>query len=388
MRFWPMALALGLGVLPPAALAQRHKPSYSDLVLVRNRRWAKPSFIEVRAGAVAGFAGSEDAARLAEDEIGPEGHVYIRQQKAFGRDARFDGYVGTDGAYVGLTEGDPQKTPGYSRLELFGRQWGHFIREGFYTSDDFVVVGSYRATDWRARLSFATRVSDTLRGEISGFYGRNSFDEYSKTDTAFTIPDDYSAYGVTLTVEDNTVQFDRQSLLPYRGYVLTAWITREWNDSDRLFGIVGRESSLPSAVLRGGAHLDWYLPYTNSMTFIATVDGAIAPEDDRIWIYDASKPVGEIWVDGRLDLRLLLGGPFTFTPGVRAQWVRIDDQFATTTDDKFFFGAQTALRADFSENFALALEYSFLNNESRRPVSLSNDSLGEHRLWFGFEFRP
>lgn len=383
------ATLLSLILIAAPLRAQEHKPSYADLTLVRNRTWAKQNFLEVRAGAIAGLAGDQDTPRFVEDEFGPQGHVYLRKEGAFGREGRLDAYVGTDGIYAGLTEGNPTTAKGYSRLEIFARQWGHFVREGFYASDDFVPVGLYESRDWRARLSFATQMSPTLKAEIAGFYGQHDFERNSQTDPNFTIPDDYSSYGVTLIFEDNRVQIDRNTLLPYQGYLVTAWITREWNDSERRFGITGRESRLPSAVLRGGAHLEWYLPYTNMLTFIVSGDAGIGPDDDRVWIYTATnKPVGEIFVDGRLDLRFVLSDLFTVTPGVRAQWIQIADQFASSEETELFFGAQVGLRADFSESLALTLDYSYLTNESRRPVSLSRDTLGQHRVFFGFEFRP
>jgi len=387
VRSTAVSVVLGLSLAAPLA-AQRHKPSYADLTLVRNRPWANASFLELRGGLAAGFPGNIDAANLADNEYGPEGSVYYHEDHAFGREGRFDGYVGNDGAYAGLTEGDPAVTRGYSRLELFGRQWGHFGREGFYESDDFTLVGSYRSRDWRGRLSFATQAAKTLKGEVGVFYGQNSFDRYSKTADNFTIPDDYSVWGFTMILEDNTLELDRRSALPLKGWILSAWVTREWNDSNKLFGITGRESSLPSSVFRGGAHLEWYSPYTNTTTFVVTADGSIAPEDDRVWIYDPSKPIGQMWVDGRIDARILLNDTFTLTPGLRGQWIRIFDELATSKDSKVFFGGQVELRADFGESFALILEYSYLSNESRRPVSLSDDTTGQHRLFFGFEFRP
>ena len=65
--------------------AQYHAPSYRDLTIVRNRPWAKPEFVEFRAGALAGVPGSKDEARSAEDALGVDGHVYWRKPQAFGR---------------------------------------------------------------------------------------------------------------------------------------------------------------------------------------------------------------------------------------------------------------------------------------------------------------
>ena len=94
-------------------------------------------------------------------------------------------------------------------------------------------------------------------------------------------------------------------------------------DSERLFGITGNETELPKAVLRGGAHLEWWLPHSANGTFAVVLDGAMSPDDDRLFIYDAAKPVGQIWVDGRLDYRFLLSDLISVRPGVRAQFALI-----------------------------------------------------------------
>lgn len=363
-------------------------PSYKDLTIVRNRPWAKADFLEFRAGATAAFPSGSDDARGAEDALAADGHVYWRKTQAFGRQGRMDTYIGRDGAYWGLTEGDPAGQGGYSRIEVFGRQWGQFVREGFYRSDDFVPVGQYKMRDWRARLSFATRFAQSLRGEIGGFYGRNKFSRYKRTATAYRLPDNYAVYGASALVEDNKLQIDPSSSLPSQGFLLAAWVEREWNTSDNIFGIAGRESALPSAVVRGGGHLEWYFPYTNTGTWIFEADAGVSPKDDRVQIYDASKPVGQIWVDARIQYRLLLGSTLSIIPGLRAQWVRITDEFNTKRTDELFFGAQVEVRADFSENLAVAFEYSFLSNESREPVFFHDDTIGVHRFFVGVEFRP
>ena len=369
-------------------VAQGHKPSYRDLTLVRNRPWAEQDFVEFRLGADASFASGEDEARQVESVTGFQGHAYLRQTQFMGRQARFDAYVGRDGFYAGLTEGDPRTSPGYSRIEFFGRQWGQFGREGFYDGDDFIPVGLYEATDWTARLSFATRFAETLRGEVGGFYGQRKFERYSRTASQWRNPDDYSVYGVHIILEENRLQLDTVNGLPTKGYLLSALIEREWNDSNELFGITGRESSLPSALIRGYGHLEYYFPYTNSGTWVVQVDASISPEDDRVHIYDSSKPIGRIWVDGRVDYRLQIGDTLSVIPGARVQWIRLADEFRTGDTDEIFFGAQVELRADFSQDFAIALNYSFLSNESREPVLFGRDTMGEHRVWLGFEFRP
>jgi hypothetical protein len=250
-----------------------------------------------------------------------------------------------------------------------------------------VPVGLYEMRDWRGRLALATRISQTMIGEIGAYYGQNTFKSNDFTNPAYVLPDDHSAYGFQITFEDNTLQLDPQTYLPAQGYILAAWVQQEWNDSDGVFGITGRETELPSSLIRGGAHLEWYFPYTDVGTWVIRADGSLSPKDDRVRIYDASKPVGEAWIDGRVSYRLLLGSTFTLSPGARVQWVRIADEFATGRDNEFFLGGQVELRADFGPSFAVALEYSYLTNESREPVSIDEDSLGQHRFFLGVEIR-
>ncbi len=368
--------------------AQGGPPSFEDLIRVRNRRFAKDSFLEVSGGLLGNLGSGTDQTRLREDLYGLDGHVYYRQAQAFGRRGRLDAYVGRDGAYAGLTEGDPKTDKGYSRIELYGRFWGAFEREGFYDGNDFVTTGSYRRRDWRARLSFATTVARGLRGEVGAFYGRNDFDAYSRTPANFKVPGSYKVYGFSLVAEDNKIEIDPQTLLPFRGSLLTLWAEREWNDSSDTFGPLGNRTSLPSTVIRGGGHLEWYFPYSNTGTWILTADGGLTASDDRIRIYDAGKPIGRLYADLRIDYRILLSDLITLRPGGRLQWIRIDDEFGTTTQSKIFWGVQAELRFDFSESLALRIDYSFLTNESREPVNLGRDVIGGHRFFVGVEFRP
>lgn len=389
MRIRPVHALVALCAAMGTVSAQWHKPDYEDLTIVRNRRWSKKEFWEIRSGVLTGRPNSTNAQRFSEDRTSADGHVYYHAEGAFDRpQSQLDAYVGRDGTYLGWIEGNPNSSQGYSRFELHGRQWGHFIREGFYQSRDFVPVGVYRARDWRARLSFASFIAEGIRMEAGAFYGANEFERYSATAANFRIPDDYNVYGASLRLEENKLERDQMTYLPFRGHILSVWVDREWNQSNTSFGIAGRQTSLPSAVVRGGAHLEYYFPYTNTGTFILTADGGAGPSNDRVWIHDASKPIGQMWIDGRVDYRILVSDTLTIRPGARLQWLRIDDEFGVSKDKMVFWGAQAEIRLDSSENLAFVLEYSFLSNQSRRPIALKKDSIGEHRLFFGIEFRP
>lgn len=378
-----------VGFLTPSLSSQEHKPTYNDLTVVRNRRWAKTDFFEVRAGLMGIMPSGEDATRFAEKDYNLQGQAYYRSSKPFGREGRLEVYAGRDGAYASLVDGNPDApNKGYSRIEIHGRPWGAFQREGFYDGDNFQAVGFYRMKDWRVKASFATNFAKGLKGEAGAFYGHNSFSRSSQTAPGFTIPPGFKVYGFNAHIEDNGIQIDQQSHLPQKGALFSIWIEREWNDNNDAFGTLGNETSLPAAVMRGGGHMEYYAPYTTNGTWVLSADAAMAAEDDRIFINDAGKPIGKMWVDGRIDYRLLLGDHLTLTPGFRAQWVKVAGQFGTGTDTKFFFGGQVELRYDFAESFALTAEYSYLSNESRSPISFTKDGLGEHRFFIGFEFRP
>jgi len=368
--------------------AQFQTPTYRDLTVVRNRPWARNEFLEFRAGVLGTIPSGEDEGRLATREFGIDGHAFLHQNKNPSGGPSIDAYVGRDGAYFGWREGNLQTQRGYTRFEVHGRQWGNFVREGFYNSDNFVPVGSYRMRDWRASLSFATTIGEGIKAEFGGFYGQNQFDRYGDTSPSYTIPENYNVWGVSIKAEENKLEVDPQTNLAFRGSLFSLWADREWNDNNGLFGTAGRETSLPAAVIRGGGHLEYYAPYTNTGTFILQVDGAVAPDDDRVWIYDASKPVGQIYGDLRVDYRWLLSNTLTFRPRFQVQYIKIANEFSTSTDNKFFVGGGAELRFDASESFAIVLEYSYLSNQSREPVLIDRDTIGEHRAFLGVEFRP
>ena len=369
-------------------IAQHSLPNYRDLTITRHRPWAMKEFLEFRAGLLGSLAEGEDIARFVEDSDGFDGHVFVRKNNVLSNSDRVDAYIGRDGFYASLINGDPVRQPGYTRFEFHGRQWGHFIREGFYQSDKFIPTGFYNAKDWRARILFATTIQEGFKGEFGPFIGNNEFSRNEQTDNNFVIPDDYTTYGVSLRLEENKLSTDPASYLPQKGFLLSLWMDREWNDSNVQFGSLGRRSSLPSVITRGGAHLEYYIPQTQTGTIIINADAAMSPDDDRIQIYDSSKPIGETFVDIRVDYRILLSDSWSFIPGIRGQWVSVADEFNTSTDSEIFWGVQAALRYDPSSSFAIVAEYSFLTNESREPISIANDSLGEHRFFFGFEWRP
>ncbi|PIE25617.1 MAG: hypothetical protein CSA62_00775 [Planctomycetota bacterium] len=383
-----LALLLFASFLSAPALTQGHKPNFYDLTTVRNRTWAKDTWAEVRVGGLMNLPESENKARFTTEETLPFGSVYYRQRSAFGQESRLDGYVGVDGIYGSITEGDPAKDARYSRIEFEAKQWASYHREGFYDGDDFVPTAIYERNYWKGRLSFAMQFTESIKGEAGPFFGQNRFDRNKQTPSGYKLPDGHNAYGFHFRAEDNTLQYDPRTLLPMAGYIATIWGEREWNDSSGDLGFGGRLRELPKSLWRAGAHLELYVPYTHTGAFIFQADGGWCAEDDYLYMHDAGKPIGEIWVDLRLDYRQLFGSFLSVTPGIRGQWVRLHDEFFGKSKNKFFFGFQLEARVDFSESWGISAEYSYLQNASREAFSVDEDKLGEHRVFVGVEFRP
>ncbi|MEZ5964079.1 MAG: hypothetical protein R3F56_09565 [Planctomycetota bacterium] len=377
---WAMACLSVVTLLP----AQ----SFDDLMLVRNRKNEGEDLLQVRAGVGFGRpAGSEDKAIGLESVTAPHGHVYYRHRGFTAQRAVLLAYAGFDGVYVTAKDDPALGSDSQSRLELFGRFFPYF-REGFYRNGDFVPTGRYEGRNWGAALATSRIVDKEFRIEIGGFYRRYSFARNGTTDATYTIPDDFNAYGARVILEHQTLAVDRETGRPNAGFLFAVAIEREQNDSDARFGTAGLwESELPSGLFRGRGHLEWYFPHTESSTFAIMVDGSLSDENDRVYNYEASKPVGNMWFDGQLRWRILLGRSVSITPFLAGQYVRVLRETGSGADTKAFFGGGLDARFDAGDAFSLFLNYSYLNNESRPTVSPSRDTLGEHQLFAGVEIR-
>lgn len=375
---------VSLALLTAAVQAQ----SYRDLTIVRDRPSPFTSVLQLRAGALASFTENEIPANGAEDEIGWDGHVYYHQDQFGGRPAVLDVYAGRDGAYASVLEGDLFGQETQSRLEVSTRYFP-FYREGFYNGDNFIPTGRYEGTDYTVALSLASQVAEGVRVEAGAFYRRMSFDTNSDTAPGqYTIPDDHNAYGGRLFLEQSTLVLDRVTGRPEQGFILTIGVEREQNDSSATFGRLNQfERRLPSGLWRGFGHLEWYFRQNAGLIWLVEVDGSVSDKEDSIYNYDAQKPLGHTWIDGKLGLRVELGDSFWVTPNVRGQWIRILNQTASSTDEEFFFGGGIDLGLDLGDSFSIVGEYSYLENPSREPVSISGDTYGEHRAFLGAEIR-
>ena len=93
-------------------------------------------------------------------------------------------------------------------------------------------------------------------------------------------------------LEQTNLVLNRLTGRAQQGFLLTLVGEREQNDSDRQFGTVGVfETRLPSGFWRGRGHLEWYLPQSDSMTWEIAVDGSLTDKKDRVYNYDAQKPI-------------------------------------------------------------------------------------------------
>jgi hypothetical protein len=227
-----------------------------------------------------------------------------------------------------------------------------------------------------------------LQLELALQFGHHTFEANEDTDlAAYTIPEDYNSYGARLTAEHSTMTMDRRTGWPRGGFLATAYVEWEANDEKKQFGPANAEQSLPKSVVRAVGHLEWLVPAREWLAWEITGDGGITDEQDRVWIYDAQKPIGFIYVQANVGPRVMLGSSAAITPFVSGQWVRLNDQFQVASSDEFFFGGGVKLRIDFAEWLALQADYSYLTNENREPVSVSVDTYGQHRFFVGLVAR-
>ncbi len=369
-------------VLASAMQAQ----SYADFMLVRNRERAERSLLQVRAGVSGTLAESENEVAGQEDDFAADGFIYYHSKEVSPQDPWImDAYAGRDGVYFGLKEKVFPGKPTQGRLELFGRAFP-FYREGFYSGDDFVPTGRYEGRDYGARLGVSREVDAGMRLEGSTFYKVYDFSRNKDTASDFTEPDNFSAYGARITLEQNTVTLNRRSGLPESGYLWTIAAEREQNDSSKIWGVTGGfQSELPRGIWRGQAHLEMFIPNGASGVFELDVDASLSDEDDRVYNNRAEHPQGNLWADGILGYRMVFGDGFIITPKAALQYVRTLNASGVGSSEDYFYGGGLDLAFGVGGGMAVVARYSFLNNPSRPPVSFNEDLYGEHQFFVGLD---
>ena len=372
--------------LPLALTAAVPGQTYRELTFVRARPQAAPNLLEVEAGGAWGFPEDKDPSIGLDDKVGFDGHVYYKHEKIGGRDTNLDAYFGRDGFYLGTVNQQIAGQGNLTRLELAGRLWP-FYREGFYRGSDFIPTGRYEGRNYSASLSVGRQLQPGVQLEFGGFYRRNQLSRNRDTAASYTQPEDYDAYGGQAWFEQGTLAYSQRHSRPEGGYIMTLGVEREWNDSNGTIGVAGGwQSTLPSAIWRGRGRLEWYTT-GESGTVVLKLDGSLSDSEDRVYNYDAQKPIGHTYVDLDLGFRFDFGESLFLTPAFKGEWVRILDEFGTSTKSKTFIGFGLRAELDLSNAATVIADYSYLGNESRPPVSISEDTFGEHQLFASLRLR-
>lgn len=378
-----MFLALVALLFAPVLPAQL----YRDLIFTRNRPSPYSTVLEARAGLLGGFPETTDAAVGLESNYGADGYVYYREEGFGSANGLLQVYAGRDGAYLSVLNKNLVGSGTESRLELTTRYFP-FYREGFYRRGNFVPTGRYEGDDWGVSLSFAKPSADGMLIDGGVFYRSYGFERNRDTDPGYVIPEDYDAYGFNFWMEHNTLVLDRQTGLARDGFILTLGLENEHNDSSGSFGVVGvNESELPSTLWRGRGHLEWYFPQSETAALDVILDGILTDDKDRVTNYDAQKPQGHFWIDGQVGYRFGIGSSFFLRPYGEAQYLQILDESGTSDDDELFWGGGIDMTFSLGGDLALVGYYSYLSNESRAPISVQEDTWGEHRFFIGIEAR-
>lgn len=361
--------------------------SFDDLTTFRNPSMPYSELLQVKGGMFGSMAKQDDAAAGLADEIAWDGSVYYHSSSLGGNAGEIDAYAGRDGLVASIRDGKIVGADTISRLQLSAELWP-FYREGFYRGSTFVPVGTYEGRNWDAYLGFGKMAAEGLFIEFGPFYGKNRFERNETTASTYLEPDDYKVYGGRVHLEQNTLRMDRRSGLPREGYIATIVAEREWNDSEGSFGVLsGFTTELPSAVWRVRGRMEWYIPQASESAWEVFASAALTDEKDRVVDYEAAHPQGNLWVDAQLRYRLPFSDSFSISPYAHGQFVRILDEDGSSSSKKFFVGFGAEAWLHFSESVSMNAWYSYLDNESRPSVSITEDLHGQHMFFVGMVLR-
>jgi hypothetical protein len=372
--------------------------TYADLTESRNMPNPYGSVFQVEGGAIGTKADDEDPDVGLEDDISWDGRVYWRNGAVGGRRGVLEAYGGRDG-FVGSWQdakliGDETVT----RVELRARPW-MFYRDGFYGRDDELRPnGFYEGSDYEAYVGFGKALQEGLYLEFGPYFRRLDFERRpyaqgaqpigSSSPDTFLTPDDHNAYGGRLYVEQSSVQYDRRRGVPRAGYVLTLGGDREWNDSDKEFGVVGGyQTSLASAYWRARGRLDWYIPASDDLCWEIFGSGGWQDEKDRVQNSEGQRPLGNQWGDLQARLRIHLGNAFSITPYAQGQYSRTLSEDGFDSDKNFFFGGGVESWLHFGDFVSLHGYWSYLDNDNRPSIRIDRDVHGEQMFYLGMAIR-
>ncbi len=373
-----------VAALLPVAAAQ----SMPDLTDQRNSPRPYSSVFQIEAGAIGAQASHSVPSIGTDDDVSWDAKLYFLDESVGSRRGALEAYAGRDGIFASYTDGKLVGDDTVTRLEFRARPW-MFYRDGFYRDGDLVANGLYEGRDYEGYLGFGREAQPGLYVELGPYYRSLDFDRSDVTPPTFTVPDGYSAYGGRLYLEQSTVQLDRRRGVPRDGFVFTAIGEREWNDSRGVFGATGGgfSTELPSAVWRVRGRLEWYIPASDSATWEIFGYGGWQDEKDRVQNFEGQRPLGNIWGDGQLRLRLHLGQRITLTPFGQLQFSRVLEEDGGSATKDFFFGGGVETYVHLGDAVSLHGWYSFLDNDSRPSIRIDEDVHGEHMFYLGMVVR-
>ncbi|HEX5054408.1 MAG TPA: hypothetical protein VFZ65_21700 [Planctomycetota bacterium] len=378
--------------------------SFVDLTEARNPPHGYSSVLLVEAGAIGteatpprmdpGGSGGLDPSSGAVgnfgliDDISWDGKAYYRNEEFSSRRGTLEAYAGRDGIFAAFTDGKLVGDDTVTRFEARARPW-QFYRDGFYNRDDTLVPnGFYDGADYEGYIGFGREAQQGLYVELGPYYKKLMFGKSKLTPPQFSIPDDFSAYGARIYVEQNTVQMDRRRGLPRDGYMFTLVGEREWNDSRGEIGIVnGFTTELPSAVWRLRGRLEWYIPASEQATWEVYAYGGWNDEKDRVENFEAEHPIGNQWADAQLRMRFNLGSSMTLSPFFQLQYSRVLSEDGGSASQNFFYGGGAETYIHFSEALSLHGWYSYVDNENRPSIRVNNDVHGQQMFYLGMVLR-
>lgn len=372
---------LTAGVIGAPLCAQ----SFSDLTESRNAAAPYAKLFQLEAGAIGTKPLDKQPAFGLDDEISWDARIYYHNEGFTSRRATIDAYAGRDGIFGSFADGKLIGDDTVTRLEVRGRPWMYY-RDGFYRDGDLVPNGFFEGSDWEGYAGFG-KEAQGLYIEVGPFYRALDFKRSELTPVTYTVPDGYSAYGGRVYLEQSTVQMDRRRGLPRDGYVVTLCGEREWNDSDSTFGTAIFSTELPSAVWRARGRLEWYIPGSDSTIWEVFANGGWSDQKDRIQNSEGQRPLGNIWVDAQLRLRIHAGQSFVLTPFFEGQYSKTLEEDGFGSNKDFFFGGGVETYLHFSDSLSLHAWYSFVDNENRPSVSIDEDLHGEHMAYIGMVLR-
>ena len=382
MNRTPLAAAAAAAFTVAPLAAQ----TFTDLTESRNVPQPFTSIFQVEAGAIGTIADDRDVSVGLDDDISWDARLYYRDEAFGSRKGTIAAYAGRDGLYASYADGKIVGDDTVTRFEFRGRPW-MFYRDGFYRDDQLVPNGFYEGSDYEGYIGFGKEAQQSLYIEIGPFYRALDFRRSELTPVTFAEPEDFSAYGARIYLEQAALQMDRKRGLPREGHVITLNGEREWNDSEGGIGGGAFVTELPSAVWRLRGRLEWYIPGSDTTCWEVFALGGWHDEKDRIQSSEGQRPLGNQWADAQLRLRWSLSNSVTLTPYFNAQYSRVLAEDGFDSDREFFFGGGADLWIHFGERLSMQASYSYLDNENRPSISIDEDLHGQQMFYAGMALR-